>query len=256
MTNKAQNNRSRWKKIVANAILFKAYAEKAMAIQFLTMNEAKSVGLSWNKRHFILPNGITPPKAIKQSFSPDGINATFIGRLDIFQKGIDILIQACAESSNDLRAANFNLHIYGPHNKDYELIQTMIRANKLVDIVFLEDETSGKDKEKVILGTDLFVLTSRFEGHPMGLIEALAYGVPAIVTPGTNMADEIAKSDAGWVCNEASADAIKTQLQNVLKERFILANKGANAAKLAKKYDWDVLAENFHKEVKQILATL
>ena len=253
LTNKAQNNHSKWKKIIANALLFKSYAKKALAIQFLTKNEEQDSGKGWNKSSFILPNGFSTPNTVKHTFSSDGINATFIGRLDIFHKGIDILIQACAELSKELRNANFKMLIYGPKNRDYELIQTMITDNGLTDIISLKGETSGKAKEKVILESDLFVLTSRFEGHPMGLVEALAYGVPAIVTPGTNMSEEIAKADAGWVCDEASKEAIKIQLQNILKERSLFASKGANAAKLAKNYDWDVLAEKFHKEVGQIL---
>lgn len=253
LTKKAQNNQSKWKKSIANALLFKDYAKKALAIQFLTKNEAKDSGKGWNKSSFILPNGFSTPNTTKQTFSSDGINATFIGRLDKFHKGIDVLIQACAELSKELRNTNFKLRIYGPKNRDYELIQTMIHEHKLDDMISLEGETSGKAKEKVILESDLFVLTSRFEGHPMGLVEALAYGVPAIVTPGTNMSEEIAKADAGWVCDEASKEAIKIQLQNILKERSLFASKGANAAKLAKNYDWDVLAEKFHKEVVQIL---
>lgn len=253
LTKKAQNNESKWKKVLANAFIFKRYAKKALAIQFLTKNEAQNTGKEWYNQSFILPNGFSTPKSIKKSFSADKINATFIGRLDIFHKGIDILIHACSEMSDDLRSSNFKLRIYGPKNKDYEIIQLMINEKGLNDIISLKGETSGEAKEEALLKTDLFVLTSRFEGHPMGLIEALAYGVPALVTPGTNMGEEIANADAGWVCNEASKEAIKLQLQNILKEKTLFVKKGMNAIKLAKNYDWEVLAKKFHNEVEQIL---
>ena len=67
-------------------------------------------------------------------------------------------------------------------------------------VATIVDEIAGKAKEELLLNTDLFIMTSRLEGHPMGLIEALAYGVPCLVSRGTNMYDEVLSSNAGWVC--------------------------------------------------------
>lgn len=39
----------------------------------------------------------------------------------------------------------------------------------------------------VLLQTDLFIQTSRHEGMPMGLLEALSIGVPCLVTVGTSL---------------------------------------------------------------------
>lgn len=47
------------------------------------------------------------------------------------------------------------------------------------------------DKETILLNSDFFILTSRFKGHLMGLIEALSYGLFCLVTEGSNMADGI-----------------------------------------------------------------
>ena len=55
---------------------------------------------------------------------------------------------------------------------------------------------AGADKKKVLKDADLFLHTSRSEGHPMGVLEALAYGIPCLLTPGTNMASEVAASGA------------------------------------------------------------
>ena len=38
---------------------------------------------------------------------------------------------------------------------------------------------------------DLFIHTFRFEGHPIAVLEALSYGIPCLLTPGTNMAGEV-----------------------------------------------------------------
>ena len=71
------------------------------------------------------------------------------------------------------------------------------------------------DMDKLLSAFDLFVMPSRFEGHPMGLIEALANGLPALVTRGCNMLDEILSSNAGWVCETSENDLEKTILMMI-----------------------------------------
>lgn len=253
LTKKAQNNQSKWKKKIANALLFKKYVRNALAIQFLTSDEKKDSGEEWNKSSFILPNGFSTPSVFKNGFHKDSIKAIFIGRLDVFHKGLDVLLKACENMADDLRDANFTLCIYGPKNGDYDVIVSEIRQLGISDIVTMGGEISGKAKESALLESDLFVLTSRFEGHPMGLVEALAYGVPVLVTPGTNMSEEIIEADAGWVCRDANEEDIRVQLQRMIQEHCRLGQKSKNAVRLAKKYDWDVLASRFHSEVGNLI---
>jgi len=47
----------------------------------------------------------------------------------------------------------------------------------LQNVVYINDGIFDDEKEKKQLESDFFILTSRFEGHPMGLIEALSYGL-------------------------------------------------------------------------------
>ena len=63
-----------------------------------------------------------------------------------------------------------------------------MRKKHLDDIVFYHyGAVFGKVKEKVLLDNDFFILTSRLEGHPMALIEALSYGLPCLVTQGSRL---------------------------------------------------------------------
>lgn len=54
----------------------------------------------------------------------------------------------------------------------------------------------------------------------MGLIEALSYGLPSVVTRGSNMLKEIKEADAGWV---AEIDAIS--IAQALKKMVIENDK-------------------------------
>ena len=152
----------------------------------------------------------------KTDFFCDGIKAIFIGRLDMYHKGIDLLLEAVSQIKEELSLSHFKLAIYGPIRYDYYQIEQEIIKYKLSDLVSIHNEVSGEEKIKVLLDSDLFVMTSRFEGHPMGLIEALAYGLPCLVTPGTNMAEEIKEYDAGWTCQGnvlSIAESIKQKVK-------------------------------------------
>lgn len=253
LTKQALNNHAKWKKKIAHLFIYDKYVHKAKGIQFLTDDEFKASGDRWNRNTFILPNGFTTPNVFKQSFNTNKIVATFIGRLDMHHKGIDVLLDACELMQNELREANFSLCFYGPERYHHDLIKQTISDKGLQDFISMGGEITGKPKEELLLESDLFVLTSRFEGHPMGLIEALAYGVPAIVTPGSNMAKEIREANAGWTCNDVTVEEITKMLRQAISERGQLSVKSRNAIELARPYDWDKLAEKFHEEISKLI---
>lgn len=245
MTHQALHNHARWKKFFAHLLYFNSFIRHAWRIQYLTQQESDDSTRRFRTPYFIVPNGVTMPSVKKEQFSEDGIHAVFIGRLDMYHKGLDLLLDAVTETADELRKANFTLAIYGPRRYDHQLIAEEIGKRAIGDLVSLNGEVSGSDKEQALLSADLFIMTSRFEGHPMGLIEALAYGLPCLVTPGTNMAEEIRDADAGWTCEGNVDDIVKTLL-DTLNQKDLLPQKGKNARQLSMHYDWDKLAETFH----------
>lgn len=252
LTMMAQNNSKKVKKKIANFLLFTSFIRKAVCIQYLTQEEYRESTDKWNNHHIIIPNGFILPTARRESFSYEGINAIFIGRLNAYHKGLDLLIEACKKIHKELSEAHFSITLYGELNRDYEQLKKLVEVNKLSNIITFKGEIFGQDKEMALLNADLFVMTSRFEGLPMALLEALAYGIPVLATQGTNMADSVKTANAGWTTS-TNIDAIATSLLRIINERTELKQKGENARKLAQQYEWDKLATEFHTEIKSIL---
>ena len=239
------------KKKLAHFLIFNSYVRNALSIQFLSENE-KEESIKINPNYFISPNGIQLPERIKTNFSKR-IKAVFIGRQDINQKGLDLLLKAIKKIHTNLKEANFTLTIYGPPRYDYKKVSELIEEYGISDIVFnTERGIRGKEKEDILLSSDLFVLTSRFEGMPMGLIEALGYGVPVLITRGTNMSKEVNNYDAGWTC-ETNEDNITKALLDIIHNKNLLSLKGKNARILASAFNWDTIAKDFHKTITNIL---
>ena len=240
------------KKKVAVALLFRRYTRRALAIQYLTESEFIDSGKSWNKNHFILPNGIFLPSRRKTGFSDSGINMVFIGRPTIYHKGLDVLISACKKGLSFFIQSGLSINCYVPAKNDYDKLVQLVKDFGVEDVFIIHPAVYGAEKEEVLLKTDIFVMTSRFEGHPMGLIEALSYGIPVAITPGTNMSSEVKSNNAGWV-SSCTPDSVCEMMMQIIAERDQLGIKGMNARVLSEQYEWKRIAEQFHNVTSDYL---
>lgn len=255
LTKQAFHNHS-WKnclkKKIASFLFFKPYTRHALAVQFLTKQELIDSGSSWTNNPIIIPNGFNTPMSCKTEFSAEGLELIYIGRPTIYQKGLDILIEACVKMKSELMENNVHISIHAPEKNDYAQLKAMLLSANIKEVLTLKPAVTGAEKERCLFASDLFIMTSRFEGHPMGLIEALAYGLPVIVTPGTNMADEVSETNTGWLSDGTVEDLCNT-LRNVILNRASLKEKSAHAKELASRYRWEVLAQKFHQEIDFLL---
>lgn len=245
-TEQAQSKK-KIKKCVANFVRMKKYIKNATAVQYLTKDECKDSKISDKISAIVLPNGIEGKKLSKkfENLSNNFI-VSYIGRLDFYHKGLDMLILACLKLQNMLRNEKCIFKIYGPdRDGKLEYWKSFIQQNGIDDIIYFFDAVTGKEKEKVLLETDVFIMTSRFEGLPMGLIEALAYGIPCFVTSGTNMRKEIETNNCGWG-SDGNVNAIAKEIESMLNDRDSLKQKGQCAKKLSDKYNWTSIAEKSH----------
>ena len=241
------------KKWLGNLLYYKSLVRGAVSIQYLTIQEKKDSGGLWNKHSFVLPNGINLPNLEPKTFSSNSINAVYIGRLEQYQKGLDLLIEACNSIQDDLRAVNFTLTLYGKDQANsLKILLKNVKRYHLEDIIYFCPPVFGEEKKQILKKADLFIMTSRFEGHPMGLIEALSYALPCIVTTGTNMREEIKDQNAGWTADPIAED-ISMALKKAITECDKFPQKSANARLLAVKYDWNEIAQKNHQIYEDII---
>jgi glycosyltransferase involved in cell wall biosynthesis len=245
------------KKKIANFFVFKKMVRKAVAIHCLTNGETNETTF-WNQFIFVVGNGTEIPDNYDVAFpgSGDKLKFVFIGRIDPYIKGLDLLVEACSIIKEELICKKVQILFYGP---DYEggmdVLTNYIKSFGVEKVLKSCGPIAGADKKKVLKDADLFLHTSRSEGHPMGILEALAYGIPCLLTPGTNMASEVAASGAGWQV-EPNPDSIADGLRRILNSRTELAAKGRAARQLAEEtFSWHTVAEQTINEYKKILAS-
>ncbi len=251
LTKEAQ--KKKWfKKKIANVLLFNRFIKGAEAIQCLSQRELGN--MKFGRRKFIGTNGISIPKTQKTCFRKEGQRVVYIGRLDAYHKGLDLLIEAVKLAQEALQSAGVCVEIYGP---DYQgrvaHLKALIAEHGVGEFVRLYSEVSGVEKEKILLDTDLFLQTSRFEGMPMGILEAMSYGIPCLVTEGTTLKDFVERFDCGWTA-ETSAESIAKALLQAIQEAKLFPKKSKNARDAVRStFSWERVSTDTVTEYKRII---
>jgi GalNAc-alpha-(1->4)-GalNAc-alpha-(1->3)-diNAcBac-PP-undecaprenol alpha-1,4-N-acetyl-D-galactosaminyltransferase len=124
----------------------------------------------------VIPNPVALPESepIESQLFTDDRHLLAIGKLS-HQKGFDLLIKAFAQICD--RHPDWTLTILGEGEMRAEL-SDLCDQLQLEERVFLPGTVRNIDAH--LRKADIFALTSRFEGFPVTLCEAMACGVPVI----------------------------------------------------------------------------
>lgn len=237
-------NKSRLKKTAANVLLFNSFIKNAAAVQCLSEAEKNSTKVS-NKK-FVSSNGVYMPEKRKSGFLENGgMKFIYIGRLEHYYKGLDLLICAVRLCADFLKENDCKLYVYGTDkNGRFEFLKGLIEENGVGDIVSLNHGIFGEEKENELLSSDCFIQTSRSEGMPLGILEAMSYGIPCLVTYGTRLGEAVEENDLGWVCTADAEDIAKT-IKKAVDERYTLSVKSSKAIDYVQNnYEWGSISSN------------
>lgn len=119
----------------------------------------------------------------------------FVGRVGI-QKGIPWLLAAA-----DRLTAQADIHLIGPVDDEARQFLTTQRSN-----VVIRGPLARADLVQEYARADIFCLPSLQEGMPLTLLQAMASGLPSVVTPAAQ--GPLRNGDEGIVVADKSSDAL------------------------------------------------
>jgi glycosyltransferase involved in cell wall biosynthesis len=200
------------------------------------------------KHIVVAPNGIDKSwiKPRKRKSAEEPLQLTFLGRLDSYQKGLDILIGMLEHLRRKLLRQRLILNVVGPDlNGCAAKLAEACSAQSSVELR-MPGPLFGQPKDVLLGGTDIFFHLSRFEGMARAAREALARGIPIIASPESNLGAWIARSNAGWQCAIDVAELISI-LDKVVSEELEI--KSQNAQIFSVKYSWEFVAEDMLAQI-------
>lgn len=237
---KTSQKKSKIKKILANFFIVNKYIDEAKAVQFLSENEKTASSGNYKSKGIVLSNGVERRNIIinkKNDFK--SIRLVYIGRIENHYKGLDMLLKACVLIKDIMIKNNVKLDIYGVStNGDDKKNIKFIEENDLLDVVSINQGVFNEEKEKVLLSSDCFIQTSRSEGQSVGILEALSYGLPILVTEGTGMKYDLTKYECGYICSN-DTEGIANMIIKLVSNKSVISKMSEAALDCASQYYWN-----------------
>ena len=135
-----------------------------------------------------------------------------VGRLAA-EKGFDLLLEAFAAVRDRFPAADLVIAGAGPEE---HALKAARRRLEMEDAVHLPGHIDNP--YALFPGATLFVLSSRHEGMPNALLEAMAGGLPVVASPASGGVIELLRERPGsWLAPEISAAALANTLLAALE---------------------------------------
>ncbi len=126
----------------------------------------------------VIPNGV-PGELIRLEPARAEHHVLYLGRLDVEQKGLDLLAAALEPVAAQLPWPVVLAGAGTP--RDEARLRRLLAAHGLGERVRLAGRVSGERRHQLLSGAALLVLPSRFEASPLVLLEAFCYRLPVVL---------------------------------------------------------------------------
>jgi glycosyltransferase involved in cell wall biosynthesis len=206
-------NKSKWIKKLYIQRYEKTILRDAKQVQFLGQSEYDHIGkIVQLTNKIVLPNGQDVDELKFDFHKIQRKQPTvfgFCGRLDIYYKGLDLLLEGFSGYLKKGGKAELWLVGDGP---DRQRLETLAKDLKITEYVQFMGARYGKDKLNRIANMDLFCHPSRSEGSPTAVLEAAALKLPLLVSTATNVGQLVEQRGCGIHLHQTSARSIEKAL--------------------------------------------
>ena len=190
---------------------------------------------------------------------PLGIDATFFDTSEVSEaerhndpyvlalsrlhpkKNIEALIEAFNSVALTQRVP-WRLVVAGTGEPRYvEQLQRFAKERDQNGRVSFPGWVDGARKRELLQRASMFALASLHENFGVSVLEALASGVPAVLSAEVDLAEAVRHARAGWIV-EPSVDSIARGLSEAFRDEADRSARGRAARALARRYAWPAIA--------------
>jgi glycosyltransferase involved in cell wall biosynthesis len=212
---------------------------------------------------FAVPNGFNPEEVpeIDREGTPSGggdratPNLLYLGRLDTYVKGLDLLLEALSIGMHDGKLpSSLRLDLVGADRRGdrrkLELLADRLRISR--NLRFL-GRTPAPNRWNAILSYDLLVLPSRHDAFATAVLEAMVLAKPVIVSEQAGVSFFVRDAQCGYLVQPNPA-SICAGLVRAIETRDQWRSMGDRGRAFAYEHlTWEKVAERVVHSLEQVL---
>lgn len=184
-----------------------------------------------------IPNGV--PKALFDLTLEEENFILYLGRIDVYMKGLDILL----ESFSRMKHRNIFLKIAGHGKKaDEKKMQKRIQKLHLEDRVVMLGRLGEKDKFELLRTCLFLVMPSRFEGWGMAAVEANAAGKPVLGTRIKGLSEAVTDGKTALLVEPENRRQLTQAMDHLIDDKYMRAELGREGRIRAKQFSWESIS--------------
>jgi GalNAc-alpha-(1->4)-GalNAc-alpha-(1->3)-diNAcBac-PP-undecaprenol alpha-1,4-N-acetyl-D-galactosaminyltransferase len=194
----------------------------------------------WGVEGFITPNHFEIPNSF-YSPQPSSSPCIAVGR-PALQKGYDLLISSWAILESRI---DNELWIVADDSDNY--IKSLIKINGVNNVRI---RPLSNNLYEVYRDCSLFISTSRFEGYPNAIAEAIIFGIPVLTTVNSDVVNDWFELGICQKIESLNSLQIASTIENALKNENQLRSISKKAIETRSSFSW----ENTKKSWEEIIA--
>ncbi len=177
-----------------------------------------------------------------QTFKRSNVLTLFCNRSWEPRYGVDVLAEAFVKVAKSKPNTRLNLLAGGSQENR---IREILQKSGAIDQVRFQGYIPQKDLPRHYNEADLYISPSHVDGSSVSLMEAMACGLPCLVSDIPANREWVQEGENGWLFSDGDAAALAEKILQVVENRDTLKQIGANARRVAEeRADWQ---KNFQK---------
>jgi glycosyltransferase involved in cell wall biosynthesis len=196
---------------------------------------------------YVIPNPVTLPAGSGGTVSPSGFKVVAIGRLG-YEKGFDLLLRAFEKCVAEHPDWSLVILGEGPERGRLTELATRLDIEDRVRMPGLVREPAA-----VLRDASMFVLSSRYEGFPNALLEAMACGVPAVSFDCPSGPIEIVRDGVdGVLVPPEDVDALSAAMKRLMSDESERRRLALRAPEVLQRFGAEKVMEAWEAVIQRV----
>jgi glycosyltransferase involved in cell wall biosynthesis len=150
--------------------------------------------------------------------------------------GVNVVARAFAQASR--QNEQIRLLLFGSGSQEAQIHAILSDAEK-TDRVYFGGRANLAELPDIYRSADVYVSASHSDGSSVSLMEALACGIPALVSDIPSNQEWVTPGQQGWLFADGNVRTLAEQMLQIPEQRDVLAFMSVQARRLAEdKADW------------------